>query len=126
MSSFTAPLIVEVDQGERNGRGTATLIQPFRYEVRHLGSGDLIEVPSGFQTDFCSVPGWARWAISNFDRSAKAAVVHDFLWQSVRTRSRAEIDLIYREALAVLQVGFLRRWILWAGVRCQAFITRDR
>ncbi|RYG29358.1 DUF1353 domain-containing protein [bacterium] len=55
-------------------------------------------------------------------------MLHDFLWSQPkpRTRTRREIDRIYREAMAVLDVSPLRRWIMWAGVRCQAFTTGDR
>lgn len=126
MSSFTDPLRVEVQQGERQGRGLALLIAPFTYEVGALGSGDRVTVPAGYETDFTSVPWWARGVASSFDRGAKAAVVHDFLWSSPRTRSRAEIDGIYREALAVLGVGVVRRWGMWAAVRLQALATGDR
>ena len=119
---------MEVLQREEWGRGTVRLISPFAYDVGYLGSGETIEVPIGFETDFCSVPRWARGLISTFDRGAKAAVLHDFLWSQPkpRARSRREIDRIYREAMAVLQLPFLRRWVIWTGVRWQALMTGDR
>ena len=128
LERFTDPLLVQIEQGEERGRGLATLKAPFRYDVGRLGSGDTITVPAEFRTDFCSSPWWMRWAVSNFDGLAKAAVVHDWLWSEAppARRPRREIDRIYREALAVLGASLPRRWIMWAGVRFQAFLTGDR
>lgn len=128
MSSFTEPLIVEVTQGQRMGRGLVTLCRSFAYAVGELGSGDLVRVPVGFETDFASVPRWGRWLLAPFDRSAKAAVVHDFLlWQEPpHRRPRAEIDAIFLEALAVLEVRPWKRRLMWAAVRLQAWMTGDR
>ena len=127
MSSFTDPLRVEIEQGETQGRGLALLTQGFTYEVGALGSGDLVNVPAGFETDFCSTPRCVRWLFPSFDRGAKASVIHDWLWTArPRTRSRAEIDRIFREALEVLGVPAWRRWTMWAAVRLQAIATGDR
>lgn len=127
MSSFTDPLRVEVTQGEREGRGLAVLLAPFVYHVGDEASDDAVLVPAGFETDFASVPWFARWLFAPFDRSAKAAVVHDWLlWQMPRSRPRAEIDAIFREALGVLCVSPWRRWCMWAAVRLQALATGDK
>lgn len=127
MSSFTAPLRVEVLQGEVRGRGTAQLLEGFVYEVGMLGSGDSIEAPAGFVTDFVSRPWWGGWLFSSFDGCAKAAVVHDALITlRPRTRSRREIDRIFREALGVLGAPAWKRWLMWAAVRVQALLTGDR
>jgi hypothetical protein len=127
MSSFTAPLLVEIEQGERGGLGLARLTAPFVYGVGAEESADRIEVAAGFVTDFASVPWFARSLFAPFDRAAKAAVVHDFLLeQQPRARPRAEIDRIFREALAVLKVAFWRRWVMWAAVRLHALWRGDR
>lgn len=119
MSSFTADLVVEVEQGERAGRGLARLVLPFVYEVGALGSGDRIVVPAGFETDFCSIPWFARWLFAPLDRAAKAGVLHDWLLEC-KDRPRREADAIFREALGVLGVKPWRRWIMWAAVRVRA------
>lgn len=126
MSSFTDPLRVEVTQGEREGRGEAMLLAPFSYHVGELGSDDVIVVPSGFVTDFASIPWFARWLFAPFDKSAKAAVVHDWLLGFPRTRSRREIDRIFREAMCVLDVRPWRCWVMWAAVRVEALWTGDK
>lgn len=116
MSSFTEPLLVEITQGQRKGRGLATLLKPFAYHVGGYPSADVIVVPAGYTTDFASVPRLARWLFTPFDRGAKAAVIHDWLVDEGR-RSGADVAHIFREALAVLEVQPWRRWIMWAAVR---------
>lgn len=119
MSSFTDPLLVEVEQGERAGRGLARLIKPFTYEVGFLGSGVLIVVPAGFETDFASVPRWAMPFIPIMGKAAKAAVVHDFLCENRGSLAKARIDAIFLEAMEVLGVSWLRRTLMFLAVRTQ-------
>lgn len=122
MSSFTDPLRCEVTQGERDGRGLVMLLAPFAYHVGSYPSDDVIVVPGGFETDFASVPFWARWLFAPFDRGAKGAVVHDWLLFEGK-RPRREADAIFREALGVLEVAPWRRWIMWAAVRVRSQLT---
>lgn len=123
MSSFTNPLVVMIEQGEVDGRGLAQLVQPFSYDVGYEGSGDTVTVPFGFVTDFSSVPPFGRLLISNFDRAAKAAVVHDFLVRSGQ-RPRPEADRIFYEAMGVLGVPTWRRVIMYAAVRLYAWFQK--
>ena len=122
MSSFTTRLVtteLEDPHGHpmlRRGRVLHLVLEPFRYEVGFLGSGDVIEVPVGFITDFASVPR-ALWAFEPpIGRIAKAAVLHDFLYAG-QLRPRIECDRIFYEAMGVLGVPDLKRSIIYAGVR---------
>ncbi len=116
MSSFTSPLEVEITQQKVRGRPLARLLAAFRYEVGALGSGDLVEVPIGFETDFASLP-WFLWSLEPpLGDAGKAAVIHDRLYVT-RERPRREADRIFREAMAVLGVPAWKRALLWAGVR---------
>lgn len=120
MSSFTTPLRVEVLDTKRFGRRTAQLLEGFVYEVGELGSGEVIEVPAGFVTDFASVP-WGFWNLeAPLGDAAKAAVVHDYLYATKGLGgrySRARADDIFREAMKVLGVAMWKRNLLWAAVR---------
>jgi hypothetical protein len=116
VSSFTAPLVVRIEQGERDGRGLATLLAPFDYHVGTYPSADVITVPTGFETDFCSIPRLLMPFFPILGRAAKAAVVHDWLIVQGK-RPRREADGVFREAMGVLDVPPLRRWLMWAGVR---------
>lgn len=120
MSSFTEPLFVEILDKTRQGRVTARLVKGFAYERGELGSGEVINVPAGYVTDFASVP-WGLWNIEPpLGDAAKAAVVHDYLYDTKGLSgryTRAEADGIFREALAVLGVPLWKRTVLWAAVR---------
>jgi len=100
MSSFTTPLIVSPMPDGRKWK----LIRPFNYGVGSKGSIDRITVPAGFVTDFASSPPPVWFIIPPWGRYGKAAVIHDYLYQTKR-RTRKEADLIFREAMAVLGVA---------------------
>ena len=116
MSSFTDPLIVNVEQGEVEGRGLARLVEQFEYHVGSFPSNDVITVPVGFETDFVSVPQWAMPFFPIMGHAAKAAVIHDFLLSN-RTRPKKVIDGIFLEAMTVLGVSWLRRTLMYLAVR---------
>lgn len=116
MSSFTAPLIIEVLLKERRGRGIARLVQGFTYDVGYLGSGETITVPAGYETDFTSVPRIVRVFISNFGQTSKAAVLHDWLIDQPFIANRYANDVFY-EALLVSGVARWKARLLWLAVR---------
>lgn len=116
MSSFTSPLHVRIEQGERDGRGLATVLEPFEYHVGHVGSDDVIIVPAGYVTDFASVPWWAAWLIPVIGEHAKAAVLHDYLLDRT-DRPYDEVNDIFAEALGVLGVSGLRYVLMTTAVR---------
>lgn len=116
MSSFTAPLRVEITQHKRRGRLLFRTLEPFVYEVGRLGSGDVIRVEAGFWSDFGSVPR-LLWVIEPpLGDAAKADVIHDQLY-STGSRPRAAADAIWLEAMAVLGVPAWRRYLRWLPVR---------
>jgi hypothetical protein len=103
-----------------NESGTAcTLLDPLVFHVGLPTSKEVVEVPAGFGTDFVSVPWFVRWAVSTWEKTARAAVVHDFLYSSpgraAYPYSRFESDAIFLEVLGV--VKHKQRWLAWATVR---------
>jgi len=111
MSSFTEPLIVkkiskrmwEVDRG-------------FNYHVGVEDSKEFVHVPEGFPTDFASIPR-PFWIIFPPDgQYTQAAVLHDYLYHS-RIYKRKKSDLIFLEAMKVLEVPFWKRRIIFRAVR---------
>jgi hypothetical protein len=66
MSRFTQPLVVvprsEVRRAQEkevrriDARSWVLYTDDFVYEVGSIGSGEVVEVPQGFITDFASVP----------------------------------------------------------------------
>lgn len=112
MSSFTTPLIVSPLQDGRKWR----LVEEFDYAVGSEESEDVIHVPAGFITDFASSPSQIWWLIPPWGRYGKAAVIHDYLYQT-KARTRKEADDIFREAMGVLGVEKWRIALMYWGVR---------
>lgn len=93
---------------------------------------ELITVRAGFPTDLASIPRWA-WVILPPDGPwVKAAIVHDYLYATSgtgvwkrkgpavtreRPYSRAEADVILREAMAARGVDLVRRTLIYLAVR---------
>ncbi len=119
MSSFTNPLCVEIQADGICGK----LLQEFDYHVGSEDSPDIIHVPAGFITDFASTP-FFMWKTGLY---SKAAVVHDYLYQS-KLRSRAMADLIFKEAMLVLGVHPVKAQVMYRAVRlfgCKGYKTNN-
>lgn len=116
MSSFTSPLRVEISQTKRQGRCLARVLEPFLYRVGTEGSGDIIRVPAGFETDFASIPRLFWRFEPPLGDAAKAAVVHDYLY-STKSRPREEADAVFYEAMGILGVSGWKKSLMYAAVR---------
>lgn len=136
MSSFTAPLEVRITEREVPGGRSrrwlgwliarpcyAELLTAFVYEVGFVGSGDEIVVPAGFETDFESVPWFARWMIPGLTLAAKAAVIHDYLVKHSDLSWKDSAN-IFLEAMTVLKVPWLRRRAMWIAVLAYGKVRR--
>lgn len=125
MSSFTNDLIVRVTSRQVNGRTVYIIEKEFQYSVGSLEApSEIILVPVGYETDFVSIPWWARTFINNAHR-AKAAVVHDCLLTNIDNgcgRDPKQADRIFREALGVLGAGVVERNVYYWGVRLYSTI----
>ena len=81
---------------------------------------DLIIVPKGFETDFASIPKWIpRWLFDPAGRHRAAAVVHDYLVR-LEGFDRKLADLIFLEAMELLEVKKWRRKLMYYAVRIGA------
>jgi hypothetical protein len=124
MSAFTGPLTLthrDVDWREWE------LVTPLSYEVGFLGSGRVITVDPGFVTDGASVPQFLWVILPPWGRYSRAAVIHDLLCRLINagtphieapTRERA--DAIFHEAMGVLGVNRIVRFVMWTAVRLYA------
>jgi hypothetical protein len=100
------------------------VLKAFEYEAKH----ERYTVPVGEPTDFASVPRALVWFIPTYGRYTKAAILHDHLCRLAREGtliSRRDADGVFRQAMRVLDVAFLRRWIIWAAVRWGAIVTSE-
>ena len=112
MSRFTESLVVTpLPDGK-----TWIILYDFGYEVGEEGSGDVINVPIGFHTDFASIPR-PLWAIfPRWGKYGNAAVIHDYLyWEQSRNRKKS--DDILLEGMVVLEVGGFTRYAIYWAVR---------
>jgi hypothetical protein len=90
-------------------------VAPFRYQRDRTDPSTIIEVPVGFMTDFTSTPRelWSMlppWSVYGY-----AAVLHDHEYWS-QTRSRADADLIFVEAMEARNVPALTIHALYDAV----------
>jgi hypothetical protein len=111
LSAFLLPLdVTPLDDG-RNGRVDET----FSFESEVLDA--IITIPIGFETDFASIPR-AFWSwLPPTGKYSRAAVIHDFLYRTPGMATRAQADAVLREAMEILNVGWLTRQIIYNGVR---------
>lgn len=112
MSRFTEILIVSP---LADGKTWVTR-RDFGYEIGCEGSGNVINVPIGFQTDFASVPRLFWVVFPRWGRYGNAAVIHDYCyWQQALSRRKA--DAVFFEAMGVLQVAWYQKYPLYWAVR---------
>lgn len=111
MSQFTTNF-----KGELIGKNIWKNLEKFEYHVGEYPSKEIITVPIDYITDFASVPRLFWSIISPIDRHAKAAVVHDYLYD-VRCYTRKRSDEIFLECLNVLNIKPWKKYCLFYGVR---------
>ncbi len=96
--------------------GACILTSPLIYDSDVLG--ERITVPTGFTTDFASVPRLplAYLLFGGDVGDNAAAVVHDWLYSQGKV-PRATCDAVFREAMQAEGVAGWRCWPMWFGVR---------
>ena len=115
MSHFVTDLDVRrIEDGSSDGRGTWCLLAPFVYSSDLLGK--LVVVPTGFVTDFASVPRIPVAFLLAGDCAQEGAVIHDFLYTSHEV-DRATADAVLKEAALAGGSPYWRAWLMYLGVR---------
>lgn len=120
MSSFTKPLQVE-NVDERRWK----LLEEFDYFIGAVDSGESVSVPAGTVTDFASIPRPLWNILPPWGKYGKAAVIHDFMYSQHQITSngkqvdieRKQADDIFLEAMKVLGVGTVTRYVMYYAVR---------
>lgn len=108
--SFTTDLVVR-ELGVNHWR----VVEDLNYE----GARETLTVRKGVETDFASVPRLLRWFIPKYGKYNKSAVLHDFLCTEAKAGrfDRVDADGIFRRSMRELGVGYVRRRLMWVGVR---------
>ncbi len=137
MSSFTKPLIVkfldreDVIKWYQVWKWFKTykwfeLHEEFEFYMDWAkGIRQIIKVPKGFRTDFASIPRPLRVILSPIGRHGKAAVVHDYLCEYGDV-TRKQADEVFLEAMGVLNVGWLKKKVMYRGVRAYSIASRAK
>ena len=112
MSRFTDVLLVS-PLGD--GR-TWVIKREFGYDIGAEGSGNSVEVPVGFMTDFASVPRPFWIFIPQWGKYGNAAVIHDYLYYD-QARPRKDADAIFYEAMGVLAVPAVTKHLMYRAVK---------
>jgi len=112
MSRFTDVLLVSP---MADGK-TWVIRRDFGYEIGAEGSGHTVDVAVGFQTDFASIPRGLWIFLPKWGRYGNASVIHDWLYWA-QTRCRPESDRILLEGMEVLEVGAIKRHLIYWAVR---------
>ena len=129
MAGFLSPLELEYIDGS-----TWKITAPFEYHIGAADGHDVVTIPTGFVTDFASVPRVLWNVLPPTGSYGKAAVIHDWLYQmrvifvddgsrtTLRYASRAEADAVLLEGMRVLGVNTFTTWIIYAGVRIGGWV----
>jgi hypothetical protein len=100
-------------------------MRSFGYDVGTENSGDTIEVPVGFMTDFATVPRLFWSLLPQWGKYGNASVIHDWLYWD-QSRPRAQADRIFLEGMMVLQVGLLTRYAMFYAVQWLGWLAWHR
>ncbi len=117
MSSFTKPpkLTRIASQLWRVDAG-------FEYHLGWLGSGFVIGIPAGWETDLASIPrALQRWWPPD-GTYAHAALIHDYLYNTA-LGNKLLADVVFYDALATLGV---RKWLRCAMFAAVVLFGRGR
>jgi hypothetical protein len=112
-----------------------TPVQPFPYHDQwillddlqyNMGSSNVsLIVPTGFVTDYASIPRGFWGIASPQDVYSEPAVVHDYLYWT-QSCTRAQADNIFYIAMQEASVNPIRRWFIYHTVRAAGQSSWDQ
>jgi hypothetical protein len=88
----------------------------------------VIEVPSGYRTDFASVPRIPFVYARTGGKAVLPSIIHDWLYDHSREISRKAADDVFLEAMNEVKDPEWRttRWVMYAGVRIGGWVGWNR
>ena len=123
MSGFLNPIRAEdVDEGPLADGYHRRLLEDISYHVGGPDSLDKIVIPKGFVSDGGSVPRILWTFIDPWGPASKAFWLHDWLYHT-QDRTRLVSDAILLEAMEVLGVNWLKRELIYNGVRIGGWVA---
>jgi len=110
----------EIQLRDAGMRGDSRLFKLTHY-YRVVTSLGIVTVPTGFITDGASVPQIFWNILSPFGEYFPAALLHDYLYSKYSDShflvDRATADMLFKEAMFNLGVGWLKRETIYRAVR---------
>lgn len=82
-------------------------------------------VPTGFITDFASVPRLPLAYLLAGGKANAAAVIHDWLYSTHKV-DRKTADAVFREAIVAEGYSRFTAWLMWSGVRLGGWAAWDK
>ena len=113
ISRFCSDLDMRDLNHESKGKFRLMLLTPLEYESASLNKR--IIVPKDFVTDLASIPRSLWSFLPPLGRYDRAAVVHDWLYQTGCV-TRETADFVMLEAMRASHVDAVTRYTLYAGV----------
>ena len=120
-ATFLTDLILSPIRLENSNDSYFRIVEPFVYRSHTK----VIVVPENFVTDFASVPRMLWALIPPWGMYGKAAVVHDFLYESHQF-SRKISDEIFLEAMEELNVPLWKRRAMYRAVRLFGWVPYSK
>jgi hypothetical protein len=130
---FDPPVVALIESGDADvykWKMTVPLTWTGTFQSQRIGITVDASPDTPFATDLASVPRTMTWLFPRYGAYTKAAIVHDYLCQTLSeaarstrgltaadaVRDRADADVVFRVLMAELGVPWMRRWLMWAAV----------
>jgi hypothetical protein len=89
---------------------------------------DVVTVPTGFMTDFASIPWVFRWwQTGGAGPQRVAAYFHDYLYSMQTDFNRRGSDRVFREVMQYVDGDgwrkWFRRWAMWSALRVGGWLA---
>lgn len=117
MAAFFTRLHAE--EAENSDDGIYILTAPLNFYSDVLR--EMIVAPTGFQTDFATVPRWPFIYFLFGNTCTEPAVIHDYEY-SYQHHTRRQADNLFFEASTACRVKWWRKYPMWLAVRCFGWI----
>jgi len=88
----------------------------------YTGPFGAMTVPTGFVTDFASIPGWLLWLFNPSGKHQRAALWHDMAYR-LQYCTRFEADALMRSIMTVDNVSRFKKMAIYLAVRTFGWIA---
>ena len=140
---FTPELVGLVEAGEDKPYDWSLSTAGLRWDATAAAGGRAVMIVVPFRTDLASVPRFLSWLFPRYGKYTKAAVIHDYLCQSLDVlapgstsrpqldpaaepltlRDRSDADSAFLQMMTELEVPWARRLLMYSAVSWATVLT---